>query len=65
MRTDRYKLIYYRIREWELSDLHRDPHELCNVVDADCYQEVFRNLKEELRAQRAKYGDRTEKAVPK
>ena len=34
-------------------------------MDADCYQEVFRNLKEELRAQRTKYGDRTEKAVPK
>jgi arylsulfatase A-like enzyme len=66
IRTDRYKLIYYyRIQEWELFDLHRDPHELRNVVQADRYQEVFRNLKEELRAIRATYGDRTGKAVPK
>jgi arylsulfatase A-like enzyme len=65
IRTDRYKHIYYyRIQEWELFDLHRDPHELRNVVHADRYQDIFRNLKEELRAQRAKYGDRTGPAVP-
>ena len=66
IRTDRYKLIYYyRIQEWELFDLHRDPHELRNVAYAERYREIFRKLKEGLRAQRAKYGDRTGKPVPK
>ncbi len=50
-----------RTRRWS----RRDPHELRNVVHAERYQEIFHNLKEELRAQRAKYGDRTGRAMPK
>jgi len=66
VRTDRYKLIYYYgIKEWELFDLKRDPHELRNVVRADRHQGIFQDLKDELRAQRAKYGDQTGKPVPK
>jgi arylsulfatase A-like enzyme len=65
VRTDRYKLIYYyTIDEWELFDLHRDPNELQNVVDAPRYTEVVNELKEELRDLRAQYDDTTGKDVP-
>jgi arylsulfatase A-like enzyme len=65
VRTDRYKLIYYyRIDEWELFDLRRDPHELRNVVDDDRYAAVFGRLRDRLRAERARYGDDTGAPVP-
>ena len=66
IRTDRYKLIYYyRIDEWELFDLQRDPDELRNVVDDDRYADVVSTLKDEIRARRDQYGDETGKPVPK
>ncbi len=65
LRTDRYKLIYYyRIDEWELFDLERDPDELRNVVGDDRYADVFGRLKDDLRNARARYGDDTAKPVP-
>ena len=65
IRTDRYKLIYYyRINEWELFDLERDPNELRNVVDDSQYADVFSRLKDELRDARARYDDDTGKPVP-
>lgn len=65
VRTERYKLIYYyTIGEWELFDLHRDPNELQNVVDAARYSEVVQDLKEELRALREQYDDTTGEDVP-
>ena len=66
VRTDRYKLIYYyTVDEWELFDLHRDPNELQNVVEAPRYREAVRDLREELRELRARYGDTTGKDVPR
>jgi arylsulfatase A-like enzyme len=66
VRADGYKLIYYyTVDEWELFDLHRDPNELQNVVDAPRYREVVRDLKEELRELRVQYGDTTGKDVPR
>ena len=66
IRTDRYKLIYYyRINEWELFDLQKDPHELQNVADADRYADVVRTLKDEIRNRRDQYDDQTGKPVPK
>ena len=49
IRTARYKLIrYYGIDEWELFDLHRDPHELRSVHGDDAYRHVLRELKKDL-----------------
>ncbi len=60
VRTDRYKLIYYyRIGEWELFDLKKDPHELRSVYDDPAYGGVQRRLKAELKRLRRELGDRT------
>ena len=49
VRTDRYKLIYfYRIDEWELYDLEKDPSELNSVYDDPTYDDVVTDLKAEL-----------------
>ena len=49
IRTTRYKLIhYYRIGEWELFDLERDPHELRNVYSDPAYAPIVAKLKTEL-----------------
>ncbi|MCA9423807.1 MAG: DUF4976 domain-containing protein, partial [Candidatus Omnitrophica bacterium] len=49
VRTDRYKLIhYYRLGEWELIDLEKDPKELMNFYGNPDYAEVQKRLKHEL-----------------
>ena len=58
IRTERYKLIYfYKDDYWELFDLKNDPHELSNIYCAMENTELVKNLKEELKKLRAKYGD--------
>jgi len=49
VRSDRYKLIYfYNLDEWELYDLQRDPQELRSVYGHPFYEDVTRQLKQEL-----------------
>ena len=62
VRTRRYKLMhfYYDIDAWELYDLEEDPRELHNVYDDPAYEDVVRELKEELERLRKKYGDSDE-----
>ncbi|MCA9434764.1 MAG: sulfatase [Candidatus Omnitrophica bacterium] len=49
VRTDRYKLIhYYRLGEWELIDLEKDPKELMNFYGNPDYAVVQKRLKHEL-----------------
>ena len=56
VRTDRYTLIYfYRINEWELYDLKKDPNELHSVYDDPAYAEVRAKLKTELERLRKQY----------
>ncbi|MBM4030714.1 MAG: sulfatase [Planctomycetes bacterium] len=54
VRTHAHKLIhYYRIGEWELFDLKKDPQELRNVHADPAYAEVLKGLKGELDRLRA------------
>jgi len=56
VRTDRYKLIhYYNIKEWELFDLQKDPHELKSVYDDPAYANVVKQLTAELKRLRKVY----------
>jgi arylsulfatase A-like enzyme len=49
VRTERYKLIYFnRIKEWELFDLQKDPHELNNVYGNPDYAATVKELTGEL-----------------
>jgi arylsulfatase A-like enzyme len=56
VRTDRYKLIhYYRLNEWELFDLRKDPDEMQNVYANASYSGVVTELKTELERLRKQY----------
>ncbi len=58
VRTDRYKLIsYYRLGEWELFDLEKDPDELQSVYADPSYASVVRELKTELRRLQEELGE--------
>lgn len=58
VRTPRYKLIhFYKINEWELFDLEKDPQELQSVYADPGYREVLENLKDELARLRLHYRD--------
>ncbi len=71
IRTLDYKLIYYYSDalgqagaidesyepEWELFDLHKDPHELNNVYHDLAYADVVENLTNELHRLQAEVGD--------
>ena len=58
VRTDRYKLIYYNtVKEWELFDLQKDPHELKSVYDDPAYADVRKQLEAELQRLRAELKD--------
>ncbi len=65
VRTDRYKLIrfYSTVKDWELYDLRKDPHELHNVYAEPDYAYVAKDLRTRLDALRARYGDPVEKPV--
>ena len=50
VRTERYKLVYYyTLKEWELFDLRKDPHELKNLYQSPGYADTRETLTAELR----------------
>lgn len=59
VRTDRYKLMhfYYDVDEWEMYDLHEDPHEMNSVYGASAYSEIQTMLHGKLDELRVQYGD--------
>ncbi|SEC72914.1 Arylsulfatase A [Maribacter dokdonensis] len=59
IRTDRYKLIhfYYDIEDWELYDLQKDPYEMNNIYNDPEYSSIQKELHENLKELREKYGD--------
>ena len=58
VRTERYKLIFFnRIKEWELFDLEKYPHEVKNVYADAVYQPIVKELKTELARLRKHYDD--------
>ncbi|MBI3945283.1 MAG: sulfatase-like hydrolase/transferase [Armatimonadetes bacterium] len=48
VRTDRWKLVYYRRGEGELYDMDADPWELRNLYDSPDHQDIVADLKERL-----------------
>lgn len=58
VRTERHKLIYFnRIDQWELFDLHTDPHELRNAYADPAYADTVKALKAELARLRKELDD--------
>jgi len=58
VRSDRHKLIhYYTLKEWELFDLQKDPHELKSVYDDPDYAQVREEMTKELKRLRAELKD--------
>ncbi len=58
VRTDRYKLIhFYEVKEWELYDLEKDPHEMKSVYADPQYAQVRATLEQELQRLRKQYQD--------
>ncbi len=56
IRTDRFKLIhFYNLDEWELYDLHNDPHEMRSVYDDPEYARVVDDLKTRVAELQVKY----------
>ncbi len=62
--TDRKLIHYYRIGEWELFDLKKDPHELRNVYADPAYAEVLKQMKAELERLRTELKVPEDKAPP-
>jgi len=65
IRTNRYKLVHYYgyTDEWEFFDLQEDPREMDNCYNSPDYQNLIRQLKEDLYDLQKKY--KVEKPVPK
>ncbi len=66
VRTDRYKLMYFYPSDghdfsgaWELFDLEKDPFEVNNVYGESAYQDIQKELKQELARLRREYDDNT------
>ena len=60
IRTTRYKLIYfYDIRDWELYDLKKDPHEVKNLYHNPRYKKTADQLKQQLKGLISQYKDTT------
>jgi arylsulfatase A-like enzyme len=58
IRTERYKLIhFYRVNEWELFDLEKDPREMNSVYNDPEYAKIVADLKERLEALKKHYKD--------
>jgi arylsulfatase A-like enzyme len=65
VRTAKHKLIYfYTLKEWELFDLEKDPHELRNVYGDPAYAQVKNELTAELKRLREQYKDSSGPEVP-
>ena len=65
IRTQRYTLAhYYRIDEWELFDLEKDPHQLKSVYADPAYTSVVKELKAELERLRAELKVPDDKPAP-
>ena len=59
VRTKRFKLIcYYRVKEWELFDLEKDPEEYHNVYNDPKYATIREELTKELWRLKEKAGDK-------
>ena len=61
VRTDRYKLIHFYndIDQWELYDLREDPSEVNNLYEKEGYDDITKNLYEELLKLQKQYNDTT------
>lgn len=59
VRTDRYKLIHFYndIDEWELYDLHNDPHELNNIYGQPGTEQITQELRKQLLELQEQYND--------
>lgn len=56
VRAGRYALLdFYRLHEWEMFDLAKDPNELMSVADDPAYATVRDSLERELRRLRKRY----------
>jgi arylsulfatase A-like enzyme len=65
VRTADYKLIhFFELGEWELYDLHRDPHEMHSVFAEPVYAPVARDLQAELTRLREVYAVPPERVAP-
>ncbi len=54
------KLIYFpQLKEWELYDLRKDPHEMHSIYNDPAYAEVQSQLHQELERQQQTLGDTT------
>ena len=64
--TGRYKLIhFYRINEWELYDLEKDPTEINNVYGKEGMEDITKKLKAEILRLKKKYEVPTDEEVEK
>jgi hypothetical protein len=59
VRTERYKLIHFYndIDVWELYDLQEDPKELNNLYGKEGYDQITKELMEELKRLQEQYDD--------
>ena len=67
IRAERYTLVHYypnpaspKLDEWELFDLEKDPKQLKQCYEDPAYADVITDLKKQLYALRAHYGDTKE-----
>lgn len=65
VRDDRYKLIHFYndIDSWELYDLQEDPSEMNNLYGKPGYEDVTKNLLDELHKLQTKYDDPIESEI--
>jgi arylsulfatase A-like enzyme len=64
VRTADYKLIhFFELGEWELYDLHKDPHEMHSVFAEPAYAPVARDLRAELTRLRELYAVPADRAA--
>ena len=59
VRTERYKLIHFYndIDVWELYDLQEDPKELNNLYGKEGYDQITKELMQELKKLQEQYDD--------
>jgi arylsulfatase A-like enzyme len=59
VRTERYKLIHFYndIDVWELYDLQEDPKELNNLYGKEGYDQITKELMQELKKLQEQYND--------